>query len=209
MSSTRSIDCLLTPTAGPKLPSSGPTHTPNAAKSYCSPAIRPAAMQGATADHPLLFRPHRKGACKLSRLERRCMQCNFSRVYYRLLFCQNQTVIALVVHLVLAKMRSKGGASRAAASGGTLRRSPHVLLQSTGVEFPEVTTFWDGDKMRSVGAGVRAKKFAFVPVKVSLPEHSTASLALLPACLACTGSLWKKGTCSSCSDCQEAEFWPS
>ena len=43
-----------------------------------------------------------------------------------------------------------------------------MLLQSTGVEFPEVTTFWDGDKMRSVGAGVRAKKFAFVPVKVSL-----------------------------------------
>ena len=41
-----------------------------------------------------------------------------------------------------------------------------MLLQSTGVEFPEVTTFWDGDKMRSVGAGVRAKKFAFVPVKV-------------------------------------------
>ena len=39
--------------------------------------------------------------------------------------------------------------------------------QSTGVEFPEVTTLWDGDKMRSVGAGVRAKKFGFLPVKVS------------------------------------------
>lgn len=43
-----------------------------------------------------------------------------------------------------------------------------AVLQSTGVEFPEVTTFWDGDKMRSVGAGVRAKKFAFMPVKVCL-----------------------------------------
>ena len=70
-------------------------------------------------------------------------------------------------------------------SAGTSGQSPHVLLQSTGVEFPEVTTFWDGDKMRSVGAGVRAKKFAFMPVKVTAPEHSTATLDLLLACLAC------------------------
>lgn len=41
-----------------------------------------------------------------------------------------------------------------------------LLVQSTGVEFPEVTTLWDGDKMRSVGAGVRAKRFGFIPVKV-------------------------------------------
>jgi hypothetical protein len=41
-----------------------------------------------------------------------------------------------------------------------------TLVQSTGVEFPEVTTLWDGDKMRSVGAGVRAKKFGFLPIKV-------------------------------------------
>lgn len=41
--------------------------------------------------------------------------------------------------------------------------------QSTGVEFPEVTTLWEGDKLRSMGAGVRAKKFAFVPVKVRAP----------------------------------------
>ena len=40
-----------------------------------------------------------------------------------------------------------------------------VLAQSTGVEFPEVTTLWEGDALRSMGAGVRAKKFAFVPVK--------------------------------------------
>ncbi len=47
-----------------------------------------------------------------------------------------------------------------------------VCMQSTGVEFPEVTTLWDGDKMRSVGAGVRAKKFGFLPVKVpTCPCH--------------------------------------
>lgn len=35
------------------------------------------------------------------------------------------------------------------------------------MEFPEVNTFWIGSgKFRSLGAGVRAKKFAFVPVKV-------------------------------------------
>jgi hypothetical protein len=38
--------------------------------------------------------------------------------------------------------------------------------QATGVEFPEVVSLWGAsDKFRSVGAGVRAKKFAFVPVK--------------------------------------------
>jgi hypothetical protein len=42
-----------------------------------------------------------------------------------------------------------------------------LWVQSTGVEFPEVTTLWEGDKLRSMGAGVRAKKFAFVPVKVA------------------------------------------
>lgn len=45
-----------------------------------------------------------------------------------------------------------------------------VPLQSTGVEFPEVTTLWEGDKMRSMGAGVRAKKFGFIPVKVPCPD---------------------------------------
>ena len=50
-------------------------------------------------------------------------------------------------------------------------------MQATGVEFPEVTTLWDGDKMRSVGAGVRAKKFGFLPVKVSTTRlHLSASL---------------------------------
>ena len=52
-----------------------------------------------------------------------------------------------------------------------------TLVQSTGVEFPEVTTLWDGDKMRSVGAGVRAKRFGFLPVKV-LPTQYRASAAL-------------------------------
>jgi len=38
--------------------------------------------------------------------------------------------------------------------------------QATGVEFPEVVSLWGAsDPFRSVGAGVRAKKFAFVPVK--------------------------------------------
>jgi len=40
------------------------------------------------------------------------------------------------------------------------------------VEFPEVTAFWEGEKMRSMGAGVRAKNFAFVPVKVT-KKHDT------------------------------------
>ena len=58
------------------------------------------------------------------------------------------------------------------------------LMQSTGVEFPEVTTLWEGEKMRSMGAGVRAKKFAFVPVKVTnCPSFCFAPLSL-PAALA-------------------------
>jgi hypothetical protein len=38
------------------------------------------------------------------------------------------------------------------------------------VEFPEVTSLWQGERLRCVGAGVRAKKFAFVPVKVQSPK---------------------------------------
>lgn len=49
-----------------------------------------------------------------------------------------------------------------------LSNACHLSSQSTGVEFPEVTTLWEGEKLRSMGAGVRAKKFAFVPVKVSI-----------------------------------------
>ena len=65
-----------------------------------------------------------------------------------------------------------------------------MLLQSTGVEFPEVTTFWDGDKMRSVGAGVRAKKFAFVPVKVRLLRMAQSG---------------KESNCGSCTYCRAVE----
>ena len=82
-----------------------------------------------------------------------------------------------------------------------------MLLQSTGVEFPEVTTFWDGDKMRSVGAGVRAKKFAFVPVKVSL--LGTAQRAwpqLWRAWLAWHG---RKGPVASKLIAKNSEFRPS
>ena len=77
---------------------------------------------------------------------------------------------------------------------GTSQPSACLLLQSTGVEFPEVTAFWDGDKMRSVGAGVRAKKFAFVPVKVTFIANSTASLALFPACLTRLAQAWGTGS---------------
>ena len=51
-----------------------------------------------------------------------------------------------------------------------------TLLQSTGVEFPQVTTFWAGDKYRSVGAGVRKKKFGFIPVKVPMPPFKPADV---------------------------------
>ena len=39
-------------------------------------------------------------------------------------------------------------------------------MQATGVEFPEVVSLWgSSERFRSMGAGVRAKKFAFLPVK--------------------------------------------
>ena len=40
-----------------------------------------------------------------------------------------------------------------------------------------MTTLWEGDALRSMGAGVRAKKFAFMPVKV----HALC-LSAAPAC---------------------------
>lgn len=41
------------------------------------------------------------------------------------------------------------------------------LVQVTGVEFPEVQTLWGStDPYRSMGAGVREKKIAFISVKV-------------------------------------------
>ncbi len=45
-------------------------------------------------------------------------------------------------------------------------------LQATGVEFPAVTHFWEGEAFRSLGAGVRQKKIAFVGVKVRLLSTS-------------------------------------
>lgn len=42
-----------------------------------------------------------------------------------------------------------------------------AVLQATGVAFPEVTTFWQGEKFRCLGAGNRKKKIAFVGVKVN------------------------------------------
>ena len=43
-------------------------------------------------------------------------------------------------------------------------------MQATGVEFPEVVSLWgSSERFRSMGAGVRAKKFAFLPVKARSP----------------------------------------
>ena len=39
-------------------------------------------------------------------------------------------------------------------------------MQATGVTFPAVTKFWQGESYRCMGAGVRTKKVAFVGVKV-------------------------------------------
>ena len=38
--------------------------------------------------------------------------------------------------------------------------------QAAGVDFPEVALFWEGEKCRCLGAGVRVKRVAFVGVKV-------------------------------------------
>ncbi|KAK9826897.1 hypothetical protein WJX81_006395 [Elliptochloris bilobata] len=60
-------------------------------------------------------------------------------------------------------------AHRLQKSVGVQCSAPGLVVKeaSTGVEFPEVVSLWgSSEKFRSVGAGVRAKKFAFVPVKV-------------------------------------------
>lgn len=51
-------------------------------------------------------------------------------------------------------------------SGVPLDSNPDMSPQATGVEFPSVTHFWEGEAFRSLGAGVRQKKIAFVGVKV-------------------------------------------
>lgn len=47
-----------------------------------------------------------------------------------------------------------------------MRCSLTVREASTGVEFPLVRTFWEGEAQRSMGASVRQKKIAFLGVKV-------------------------------------------
>lgn len=47
-------------------------------------------------------------------------------------------------------------------------------MQATGVTFPQVTKFWQGELYRCMGAGVRTKKVAFIGVKVG--ACSTTSL---------------------------------
>ena len=42
----------------------------------------------------------------------------------------------------------------------------NLKKQATGLEFPEVTSFWLGDRARCVGAGARTKKIAILSVKV-------------------------------------------
>lgn len=44
----------------------------------------------------------------------------------------------------------------------------HMVVQATGVTFPQVTKFWHGESYRCMGAGVRTKKVAFVGVKVKI-----------------------------------------
>ena len=55
-------------------------------------------------------------------------------------------------------------------------------LQATGVEFPAVTHFWEGEAFRSLGAAVRQKKIAFVGVKVNFIRLSATSLTAMPEC---------------------------
>ncbi len=58
-------------------------------------------------------------------------------------------------------------------------------VQATGVQFPLVARFWEGDTpFRCMGAGVRSKKFGFIGVKVRLlviQRSHLASLVGLPA----------------------------
>lgn len=44
--------------------------------------------------------------------------------------------------------------------------SQTIKEKATGVTFPQVTKFWQGEAYRCMGAGVRTKKVAFVNVKV-------------------------------------------
>ena len=44
------------------------------------------------------------------------------------------------------------------------------LMQATGVTFPLVNKFWQGESYRCMGAGVRTKKVAFVNVKVGIVQ---------------------------------------
>lgn len=62
-------------------------------------------------------------------------------------------------------------ANRAAATGRATRllcraSGFKVKEQGTGVEFDEVMNFWAGDQFRCLGASNRAKKIAFVGVKI-------------------------------------------
>ena len=62
------------------------------------------------------------------------------------------------------------------------------FVQATGVEFPDVSDFWQGESFRSLGAGLRSKKFAFVPVKVrqhSLWQSQCAGSAVSMCSLPC------------------------
>ena len=58
-------------------------------------------------------------------------------------------------------------------------------MQATGVHFPLVARFWEGDTpYRCMGAGVRSKKFGFIGVKVrhsGMQGSHLASVVVLPA----------------------------
>lgn len=55
-----------------------------------------------------------------------------------------------------------------AARQGAVRCNASLMVKddATGIEFPLVNEFWAGETYRSVGAGARSKKIAFINVKV-------------------------------------------
>ena len=63
------------------------------------------------------------------------------------------------------------------SKAGSVDNSDVQRAQATGIEFPDVADFWQGESCRSLGAGLRSKKFAFVPVKVDTSPDACSSCA--------------------------------
>lgn len=88
--------------------------------------------------------------CPASRAAEECQKINMQSRHEG-----GRTGTTVTLHRILQPLTDSGN------------RLITVLLQSTGVEFPEVTPVWQGDKFRCLGAGNRKKKIAFVGVKAS------------------------------------------